>query len=152
MGLSAQKSPSQHPLVGTWKLLSFESQSAAGDIAHPFGKHAHGRLMYDSHGHMSVVLARPDRPMFVSGDPARGTPEEIKAAFEGFNAYCGTYTIDDKRGTVTHHVETNSFPNWVGTDQQRFFTVSARRLTLRAPPLVDDGQTVTFTAIWERVD
>jgi hypothetical protein len=152
MGLSGQKQQSQNPLVGTWKLLSFESQSAAGEISHPFGEQAHGLLMYDSHGRMSVVLMRADRPAFVSGDPARGTPEEIKAAFEGFNAYSGTYNIDKKRGTVTHHVEANSFPNWVGTDQQRFFTLSGRRLTLRAPPLLVDGQTVTFTAVWERVD
>ena len=142
----------QSPLVDTWKLLSFESQSAAGDTAYPFGEHPHGLLMYDSHGRMSVVLTRADRPAFASGDPARGTPEEIKAAFEGFNAYCGTYTVDTTRGTVTHHVEANSFPNWVGTDQQRFFTLSERRLTLRAPPLLVDGQTVTLTAVWERVD
>jgi hypothetical protein len=152
MGLSGQKQQSQSPLVGTWKLLSFESQSADGEISHPFGEHAHGLLMYDSHGRMSVVLTRADRPTFVSGDPARGTPEEIKAAFDGFSAYCGTYNIDNKRRTVTHHVEANSFPNWVGTDQQRFFTLSGRRLTLRAPPLLVDGQTVTFTAVWERVD
>ena len=43
------------PLVDTWKLLSFESQSAAGEIAYPFGEHAHGLLMYDSHGRMSTT-------------------------------------------------------------------------------------------------
>ena len=152
MGLSGQKQQSQNPLVGTWKLLSFESHGAAGDISHPFGADAYGLLMYDPRGQMSVVLTRPDRPMFMSGDPARGTPEEIKAAFEGFNAYCGSYKIDEKQGTVTHHVEANSFPNWVGTDQQRFFTLRGRRLTLRTPPLLDGGQTLTFTAVWERVD
>lgn len=152
MGLSGQKQQPQNPLVGTWKLLSFESQGAAGDISHPFGEHAYGLLMYDSHGQMSVVFTRPDRPMFLSGDPARGTPEEIKAAFEGFNAYCGTYTIDEESGMVIHHVEANSFPNWVGTDQQRLFISSGRRLTLRTPPLPDGGQMVTFTAVWERVD
>jgi lipocalin-like protein len=115
MRLSGQKQQSQNPLVGTWKLLSFESQSAAGDISRPFGEHAHGLLMYDSHARMSVVLMRADRPTFVWGDPARGTPEEIKAAFGGFSAYYGAYNIDTKRRTVTHHIEAHSFPNWVGT-------------------------------------
>src|SRR5471030_2805954 len=108
------------PLVGTWTLLSLGSQSAAGEMSHPFGEDARGLLMYDAHGRMSVVLTRADRPVFASDDPARGTPAEIKAAYEGFNAYYGTYSIDEARGTVTHHVEANSFPNWVGTDQQRF--------------------------------
>jgi hypothetical protein len=152
MGLSRQKQRSQNPLAGTWKLFSFESQSATGEISHPFGEHAHGLLMYDSHGRMSVVLSRAGRPLFVSGDPARGTPEEIRAAFEGFNAYCGTYKIDEQNNTVTHHVEANSFPNWVGTDQERFFSLTGRRLTLRTPPLLEDGETVTFTAVWERID
>jgi hypothetical protein len=152
MASSRQKQQSQNPLIGTWKLRSFESQSTTSAVSHPFGEHAHGLLMYDSHGRMSVVLSRAGRPFFVSGDPARGTAEEIKTAFEGFNAYYGTYTIDEQNETVTHHVEANSFPNWVGTDQQRFFTLSGRLLTLRTPPLLDDGQTVTFIAAWERVD
>jgi lipocalin-like protein len=142
----------QNSLVGTWKLQAFESQSAAGEISEPFGGEAHGLLMYDSHGRMSVILMRADRPMFVSSDPARGTPDEIRAAFEGFSAYYGTYNIDATCGTVTHHVEANSFPNWVGTDQRRFFTLSGRRLTLQAPPMLIDGQTVPLTAVWERVD
>lgn len=108
--------------------------------------------MYNAHGRMSVVLMRADRPKFVSGDPARGTPEEIKAAFEGVSAYYGTYDVDHALGTVTHHVEGNLFPNWIGTDQQRFFTLTGRRLTLRTPPMLDDGQTVTLTAVWERCD
>jgi hypothetical protein len=152
MVLSQKKQQSHNPLIGTWKLVSFESQRATGEISHPFGEDADGLLMYDSHGRMLVVLSRARRPMFVSGDPARGTPEEIRAAFEGFNAYCGTYNVDEQNETVTHHVEANSFPNWVGTDQQRFFALSGHLLTLRTPPLLDDGQTVTFTAVWERVD
>lgn len=111
-----------------------------------------GLLMYDAHGWMSYSCERAGRPPFASGDPARGAPDEIKAAFEGFIAYYGTYDFDEELGTVTHHVEANSFPNWVGTHQQRFFTLTGRCLTLRSPPILDDGQTVTLTAVWERVD
>ena len=53
----------------------------------------------------------------------------------GFLAYFGTYTVDEKAGVVVHHVEGASFPNWIGTDQRREFTLSGRRLTLRTPPL-----------------
>lgn len=39
-----------------------------------------------------------------SGDMMKGTPEELKAAFEGFDAYCGTYDINDAYSSVTHHL------------------------------------------------
>jgi hypothetical protein len=53
---------------------------------------------------------------------------------------------------VTHHVEANSFPNWVDTDHGRFFTLQGHQLILDTPPILDGGQTVTLTAVWQRWD
>jgi hypothetical protein len=92
--------------------------------------------MYDAKGNISALLMNPDHPLFVSGDMKKGTPEEIKAAYEGFDAYCGTYTIDMEKGTVTHHVFGSKFPNWVGTDQVRFFKISGDTLRITAPPIL----------------
>ena len=50
--------------------------------------------MYDSSGFMPYTAVRSGRPKFVLGDLAGGTPEEIRAAFEGFDAYCGTYELN----------------------------------------------------------
>ncbi|MHA2204100.1 MAG: lipocalin-like domain-containing protein, partial [Candidatus Hodarchaeales archaeon] len=41
----------------------------------------------------------------------KSTLEEIKSAYEGFIAYFGTYEINNKEGTVTHHWEGSLFPN-----------------------------------------
>lgn len=38
--------------------------------------------------------------------------EEVRAAFMGFDTYCGTYKIDTVKGTVTHQIEGARFPNW----------------------------------------
>lgn len=84
--------------------------------------------MYFANGSMSAVLMKRDRPKFASGDMANGTPEEIKAAFEGFDAYCGTFTLDEAESVVTHHVEACRFPNWEGTDQVRHFTLEGDSL------------------------
>jgi len=77
---------------------------------------------------------------------------EIKSAFEGFVGYYGAYEVDEEQGTVTHHLEGSSFPNWVGTDQRRFFEFSGSRLTLSTPPIAFGGQDVTGVLIWERAE
>jgi hypothetical protein len=137
-------------LVGAWKLVSFEARSSNGEVSYPYGRNAFGMLMYDAGGNVFVLLMRRDRPKFASDDLWRGTPEEIKAAFEGFVAYCGTYEVDEEKGTVTHHVEGSHFPNWAGTDQVRLFKCSGDQLTLSTPPTPLGGRQSTVHFIWAR--
>lgn len=132
--------------------MSWESRAATGEVSYPFGEHPVGVLTYDSKGRMSAQLMRRNRPAFRSADLFRGTPDEIKTAFEGFIAYFGTYTVDQKASTVTHHVEGSSFPNYVGTDLKRSLGVSGGRLTLRTEPFAIGGQTAVGVLVWERLD
>ena len=111
-----------------------------------------GVLTYDSRGRMSAQLMRRNRPAFKAADLFRGSPDEIKAAFEGFVAYFGTYTVDQRTSTVTHHVEGSSFPNYVGTDLKRSFTIVGDRLTLRTEPFTLGGETRMGVLVWERID
>ncbi len=140
----------QH-FIGTWKLMSSEFRRSDGTIAYPYGDDAIGLLMYTSTGHMAVQLLRANRPVFAAGDPYRGTPEEIKAAFEGYIAYFGSYEVNAVDGIVTHHVHGASFPNWIGGDQQRFFELAGNQLILSTPPILVGNATLTGVLIWERV-
>jgi predicted ATPase len=74
-------------LIGTWHLVSSEFRHADGEVTYPIGKNAVGLLIYTAKGYMAVQLMRTDRPTFASNDAFQGTPEEIKAAYEGFTAY-----------------------------------------------------------------
>lgn len=138
--------------IGTWRLVSNEFRRTDGEVSYPLGKNAVGLIMYDDSGHMSVHLMRPDRPKFASSDHLKGMPEEIKAAFEGYIAYFGTYKINEAEGTVTHHVEGSVLPNWVGVPLKRFYKFSDNRLTLSTPPMTMGGHKVTGLLIWERAD
>jgi hypothetical protein len=138
--------------IGTWNLVSSEFRRSGAEVTYPMGRNASGMLMYDANGHMSVQIIRADRPSFASGDQLKGTPEEIKSAFEGSVAYFGTYEADEKKGTVTHHVEGSSFPNWERTDQIRFFEFYENRLTLSTPPMSFGGEQVTALLVWERAE
>jgi len=41
------------------------------------------------------------------------------AAADSYIAYFGRYEV--KQDRVTPHLEASLFPNWVGTDQERFY-------------------------------
>ena len=138
--------------IGTWKLVTSEFRTPDGKVTYPLGEKAVGILMYDLGGRMAAQLMRPDRPRFASGDMRGGTPEEIKTATEGYVAYFGRYEVDEKRGTVVHHVEASLFPNWLGQDQMRFFKFSDDLLTLKTPPILSGGQEITGVLVWKRLN
>jgi len=64
-----------NPLVGTWKLLSWENRSADGEISYPFGEDAVGYLTYNPDGYMFVAMMRPDRMEFTGGDLLRASAQ-----------------------------------------------------------------------------
>jgi hypothetical protein len=143
----AQSTPD---FVGTWRLVSYEARDSKGQIQYPMGERLCGQLIYDSAGNMSVHVMGEDRPLFAAKDSARGTDAEVRAAFEGYTSYFGTYTIDTKKQTVTHHVRGASYPNWVASDQLRYYKFDGTRLTLSAPVLMG-GQTFEFVLTWQRI-
>jgi hypothetical protein len=122
-----------------------------GQTVNPFTRNMVGVLNYDGEGNMCAQLMRPDRPAFAINDQMKGTPEEVKSAFEGYISYFGTYEVNKEKGTVTHHVKGSLFPNWLGSDQIRFFEFSGNRLALRAPPMQVGGITITSFLIWEHM-
>jgi hypothetical protein len=138
------------PLVGSWQLVAYERRTAAGEITLPLGPNPMGRLIYAADGRMAVQIMDPRRPSFRSNDFLRGEPDEIEQAFEGYFAYFGTYTTDVEACTVTHHVVGALYPNYVGRNEQRFFSLGVDRLTLKTPPRTVDGVQATFEVRWER--
>ncbi|OGD18705.1 MAG: hypothetical protein A2W03_08950 [Candidatus Aminicenantes bacterium RBG_16_63_16] len=139
-------------LVGAWRLVSFESRDERGEIRYPLGRNAIGQISYGAEGRMSAILVRPDRLPFASGDMRRGTDTEVRSAFEGFIGYFGNYSVDAAEGTVIHHAEGASFPNWMGGDQVRFCKLEGTRLILSTPPFLYDGQINRSVLIWERCE
>ena len=63
------------PLIGAWKLISYEGRYEGEEPFFPFGKDAKGLLIYKDGGRFSVQKMRTNRPKFVSGDQLNGTVE-----------------------------------------------------------------------------
>ena len=67
----------------------------------------------------------------------------------GYDSYFGRYTVDERAGTITHHVEGSLFPEDLGKDFVRQFTLEGDTLTLKFTSTAD-GSEVTRTLVFKR--
>ena len=140
---------SSNPLVGTWRLISWENRTLDGEVSHPLGEDASGYIAYNEDGYVFVAIMGPARRPFVAGGLLSGSTAEKAGAAETYVSYCGRYEFHG--ATVVHHVELSLFPNWVGVAQERLVKISGDRLTLSTRPLLLQGRKQTAHLIWERV-
>lgn len=119
-------------LVGTWRVVSYETWNAQGEVSTPFGNEPSGYAVFDPTGHAFIQLMRtPPIPPFAS--PQAPTPEEIRGAHSAFAAYYGPYTVDAAVRTITIRVEGSNMPSYTGTNQVRPFRVEGETLTFGVP-------------------
>jgi Lipocalin-like domain len=110
-------------LVGAWTLVSITVNQGGQKKIEPFGPAPKGSLIFEPNGRFSITVTRSDLPKFGSSSRVAGTPEENAAIVQGTIAYFGSYSVGVEDHLVTVHVEGSTFPNWVGTDQKRLFTI-----------------------------
>jgi hypothetical protein len=117
----ALPAPSAKPtLEGRWKLRAAEDLRADGTVARrPWGEHPVGSIVVDR-GSCYVQIMSSDTPSFAPGSTP--TNEQMKAALlSSYIAYSGSCTIDEAAGSVTLKVDAAWRPDYVGTEQKRFF-------------------------------
>jgi hypothetical protein len=144
--------PEAPPLVGAWRLVSWEQRYDDGTVDYPYGPDAIGQIAYGPGGNMSAIVIRKGVPRFASGDLLNGTDAEVRAAYEGLLSYYGTYTVNTEEKSVTHHVEGCSFPNWIGMGLTRFYAFEGTRLTLSTPSFLFGGRPGVGVITWERFE
>jgi hypothetical protein len=123
-----------HPLVGAWRYVD---ATLDGKSTRPNGK---GMIYYAPSGVMMCQVS-PGNAVAKAG--AKPTPEEALAALEGTIAYFGTYTIDERAQTVTHHRQGSVQPGDTA-DLVRKFTIEGDRLQLNPPG-------TNYIVHWERI-
>ena len=135
--MSAEAQTDKQRLIGSWRHVgsTVNGQPRPGQGARP-----RGIIMYDAHGHMACQVA-PDRNVTRNGDKPTG--EEAVAALDGHIAYFGTYSVDEKARTVTHHRQGSVQPGDTG-DLVRGYEFTGDRLVLR--PAGTNAEVV-----WERI-
>jgi Lipocalin-like domain len=138
-------------IVGTWKLVSYVGEDvASGARSDVMGPHPSGYIEYGHDGRMIVIIVGTDRRK-----PAASvaTPAEAQALLSSLLAYAGTYTLDTRAHTVTHHIEVSWDQTRTGESHLRKYRFDGDRLTLTTQPSRDPatGKPTVRTVVWERV-
>lgn len=76
-------------------------------------------------------------------EPKQRIPSDSIYQSNGYDAYFGTFTVDEEKHTATHHVEGGVAPQLVGKDLLRSFSFDGDRLTMK-PVNSDEHWTVVF--------
>jgi cytochrome c553 len=117
----ASPAPTATPtLEGRWKLRAAEDLRADGTVArHPWGEHPVGSIVVER-GACYLQIMSTDTPAFA---PGAATPtDQMKAALlSSYIAYSGPCTVNEGEGSVTLKVDAAWRPDYVGTEQKRFF-------------------------------
>src|SRR5438046_589600 len=76
--------PLKEGIVGSWRLLIVDTVKPDGTQVPNYGPNPRGLIMFGPEGRYSTQIMRDiGRPKFAANDRLKGTPDEIKAAFEG---------------------------------------------------------------------
>lgn len=142
--------PAQMPgsIVGTWALVSSVTEKD-GQKTEQFGAGAKGMLIFDESGHFMLTIIGPHLPRFSSNNRANGTAEENRAVVSASIAMLGTYAFDGAQKSLVFHVDSATFPNWNGTQQQRLVSSLTAHELRYVTPAASSGGVGTVT--WSRV-
>ena len=110
-------------LIGAWRLAWVEEQGVDGKTARIVDRL--GTIVYTRDGHMSVqiMLPRPEE------SPSRGPVQYDQG---GYEAYYGTYDVNEQAHTVTHHVEGALVRALIGKNLSREYRFSEGLLILKS--------------------
>lgn len=139
-----------NPLVGAWRLVSWETRAEDGTVSLPYNGNPTGQITYTATGRMSAILMERDREF--SPDSETSSESALAAVASGFFAYYGRYSVDEANSVVTHHVEGALAPNWVGTDRPRSFVFETPdRIRLSTEPDPNRTAGSIGVLVWERI-
>jgi hypothetical protein len=115
-------------IAGAWQLESRTVTQANGaTLLDPvLGQQPVGRLFYDASGHMMLQMMRQGRAQAIS---VPSNPPEAKnpRVVLGYDAYFGTFTVNEAEGTITHRVEGSLFPKISEKTSRRSTRLTATR-------------------------
>jgi hypothetical protein len=134
----------RHPLIGSWKLVSWQVIADDGTPRDVFGAAPKGYLVLTPEGRSIVVTTAAGR------NP--GMDDANRAALhKSMLAYSGRYHVDGSDFITKVEVSWNE--EWNGTEQRRHYRIEGDKWFIEsapAPSIVSPGKTDFRRIVWER--
>jgi hypothetical protein len=139
-------------ILGIWRLKSREDIDDTGQIQiDPFlGRDPLGILCFGPN-HFAAQFMKRDRSR-QENEPQRVQVKNNTAAANGYDAYFGTYNIDEVAGTLTTHLEGSICAANVGSTYVRDARVVDNELIIQLHTTAVDATAITRTNTFSRVD
>ncbi len=138
-------------LLGIWRLESRQDVDAAGEI-HPdpfLGRDPLGILCFGA-AHFSAQFMKRERSNQENA-PGRLPAQNNTAGVNGYDAYFGTYSVDEIAGTLTTQLEGSIAPGNIGATYVRDARVAGDELIIQLQTTSVDGIPVTRTNTFVRL-
>jgi hypothetical protein len=145
--------PLSAALIGTWELVSRQDHNAAGELRvdPTLGADPLGLLIYGRGGRFAAQFMKRDRSISsVETTPTVSSANNTRAK-DGYDAYFGTYAVDDERRTVTQTLQAALSAENVGHVITREVAVEGDTHTISLSTASVQGEAVTRTLRWRRV-
>jgi hypothetical protein len=137
-----------NPLVGTWRLVSFERQNVdTKAVSQGFGGNAMGFVTYTADGRVSFIAVDAKRKPPAETYP---TDDEAISLYRTMNFYAGSYRVQGDQ--ILIHIDVSADQHNI--DTTRIFKIEGDKLTSTTPPLKNmflKDQTTVTTVVYERV-
>ncbi|MFN8061560.1 MAG: lipocalin-like domain-containing protein [Vicinamibacterales bacterium] len=148
---STGETPLSLVLPGTWRLLSRIDKASSGAVVDDpaLGSDPIALLVYDRSGNFAAQFMKRDRSSVAAAGSAAASNNT--QAQGGYDAYFGTYSVDDATSVVTQRLVGSLSQRNVGLVLSRAMSVVAGRLIITLDTNAIDGAPVTRTLTWERV-
>jgi len=141
-----------HDLIGTWRLLSRIDRDASGKpVDEPtLGSDPLALLFFDGAGNFAAQFMKRDRSLGVAAPLFTGLNNTT--AIGGYDAYFGTYEVDETSGDVHTRLVGALSPGHVGATMTRNMKVEEGKLVIRLTTTTADDTPVHRTLTWERAN
>lgn len=138
-------------MVGMWWLLSREDRTHEGQrrTEPVLGSDPIAILCY-SKTHFAAQFMKRGRTE--SGLQMYTSTQNNTSALSGYDAYFGTYEVDEQTGKVWHSLIGSVVPSNVGMRVSRNLTVEGDTLTIKLETTSQEGEPVIRTLTWKRMD
>jgi len=144
------RSTQAQSLEGRWRLVAAEDLTAGGEVfRYPWGRHPVGSIVVERGACYLQIMSGDVAAL----DAAKPAGDQMKALIlSSYIAYTGPCVIDETEKSVTFHVEAAWRPDYVGSEQKRFYRFENGRLLFGPAPnsMKVGDQTLTRRLTLER--